>query len=95
MSLSKEAITRIAGLARIELNSDEQDRFATELSKIVEWIEHLSEVNTDDTSPLDHAVHYTQRLRPDVVEHDTSAEAVLKNATNTTLDFFSVPKVVE
>lgn len=95
MSLSKEAVTRIAHLARIDVTEGEQEKFATELSKIVEWIEHLNEVDTESVSPLDHAVSYSQRLRPDVVDHQNSSADVLKNATDTTLDFFSVPKVIE
>lgn len=95
MSISKEAVTRIADLARIELEHDEQEKFAGELSKIVNWVEQLNKVHTESVSALDHAVNFSQRLRSDVVDHQASAEMVLKNATDTTLDFFSVPKVVE
>lgn len=95
MSITSETIKKVAHLSRIALNEDEEKQFADELNKIVPWIEQLNEVNTNNIEPLDHAVSYSLRMREDVVEPGNQAADILKNAQETVLDFFSVPKVVE
>lgn len=95
MSITRETVKKVAHLARIRLKEEQEEQFADELKKIVSWIEQLNEIDTKDTQPLDHAVSYSQRLREDVTDLNANTKDVLKNAKDTVLDFFSVPKVVE
>ncbi|MDP1724475.1 MAG: Asp-tRNA(Asn)/Glu-tRNA(Gln) amidotransferase subunit GatC [Alphaproteobacteria bacterium] len=95
MTITRETVKKVAHLARIEIKDDEETQFADELNKIVAWIEQLNEVNTCNVEPLDHAVSYSLRMREDSPESNNHASDILKNAQETVLDFFSVPKVVE
>lgn len=95
MNISREVVQKVAHLARIRLQPDHEAQLAQELNKIVSWIELLNEVDTKDVEPLDHAVSYSLRMREDQQDLNTSPEEVLKNAKETVLNFFSVPKVVE
>lgn len=95
MSISPDVVKKVAHLARIQLKEDQEEQFAQELNNIVAWIEQLNEVDTKNVQPLDHAVSYSLRLREDVIDLKASAGDILKNAKETVLDFFSVPKVVE
>ena len=51
MSLSKEEVKKIAFLARIGLNDAELDHLAPQLADIINYVEILNEVDTDDVKP--------------------------------------------
>lgn len=95
MTITRETVKKVAHLARIEIKDDDEIQFVNELNKIVSWIEQLNAVDTSNVQPLDHAVSYSLRMRDDAIETNNQATDVLKNAQETVLDFFSVPKVVE
>lgn len=48
MKLDTETIEYLANLARLELTTEEKERYAGQLSVIFEYIDMLGEVNTDD-----------------------------------------------
>ncbi len=52
MSLDEATVARIARLARIAVPDDELAPLATELSRILEWIEQLNEVDTEGVPPM-------------------------------------------
>lgn len=47
MELSKEQVAHIAGLARLDLTDNETEKFATQLTDILQYVEMLNEVDTD------------------------------------------------
>jgi len=49
--LSEEQVRHVAKLARIELTDDEVERFGAQMSKVLGYVEKLSEVNTDGVVP--------------------------------------------
>lgn len=51
MKLKKSEVEKIASLARIELSEDEKKKFQKELSSILDYIDKLSEVDTDGVEP--------------------------------------------
>ena len=52
MSVDTSTVSRIARLARINVPEERQEALATELSHILNWIEQLNEVDTDQVEPL-------------------------------------------
>lgn len=46
MDLSKKDVEKLAALARLELSEDEKQRFAEQLSSILDYVEQLDEVET-------------------------------------------------
>ncbi len=95
MSLDKGTVRAIAELARIDVPEDELDHLAGELSGILTFVEHLSEVNTDGIAPMNSVADVTLPMRADTVTDGGQAEAVLANAPDAIEGFFTVPKVVE
>lgn len=95
MSLDKATVARIATLARIEVPEADQDRLATELSQILDWIEQLGEVDTDGVEPMRAVMPIKARWRPDQVSDGSRPADILKNAPAAHDGFFVVPKVVE
>lgn len=96
MSLTEEQVKKIAKLSRIKLQDSEIEHFRTELSNIMDWIEELQEVNTDNVAEMASVANMNLPTREDAITEDNSSnDDVLKNAPNSEYGFFTVPKVVE
>src|SRR5580704_12169105 len=95
MSIDQKTVARIAHLARMKIAEDEQKSLAGELSKILEWVEQLNEVDVKGIEPLANVNDRALRWRDDVVTDGGKPEDILANAPAKTADFFTVPKVVE
>ncbi len=52
MSIDNKIVEKIAKLSRISLEDNEVNDLSLELSQILDWVEQLSEINTDDISPI-------------------------------------------
>lgn len=95
MSLDKATVAKIAHLARIHVPEQELDALSGELSRIVDWVEQLSEVDTEGVPPMTSAVDLQLRWRKDEVTDGDRADDVLANAPEAEHGFYTVPKVVE
>lgn len=51
MSLTKDQVKKVAKLANLPLSSEEEEKYTTQLSKILEYIEQLNKVNTENIEP--------------------------------------------
>ena len=65
MSISQKEVEHIARLARIELTDEEKEKFSSELSGILSFIEQLNEVPTDDVLPMSGGTLLKNVVRPD------------------------------
>ncbi len=95
MSLSKEQVARIARLARIAVSEEDKAHFAREISGILQWVEQLSEVNTDGVPQLASVSAVKLPWRKDEVTDGNRQEEVLQNAPQSDYGCFVVPKVME
>jgi aspartyl-tRNA(Asn)/glutamyl-tRNA(Gln) amidotransferase subunit C len=95
MSIDQKTVARVAHLARMKISDAEQQSLAGELSKILEWIEQLNEVDVTGVEPLANVNDRALRWREDVVTDGNKPQDILANAPAKTADFFTVPKVVE
>lgn len=95
MSIDKATVARIATLARIRIDSAEQERLAGELSKIFDFVEQLGEVDTSKVEPMTSVVEMALPWRADEVTDGGYADKVLANAPQTEHGYFTVPKVIE
>ena len=95
MAIDAATVRKVARLARIAQPEETLEGLARELSGIIDWIEQLSEVDTDGVEPMTSAVHTPLPMRDDVVTEGGDPDMVLSNAPKRAGDFFVVPKVVE
>jgi aspartyl-tRNA(Asn)/glutamyl-tRNA(Gln) amidotransferase subunit C len=95
MSLDEATVARIAKLARIRIDPEKRQALASELSNILDWIEQLNEVDTDDVPPMTSVGEMTLALRQDEVTDGDKVEKILANAPEQQDGHFVVPKVVE
>ena len=93
--IEPDQVRRIARLARINLTPDELEQFANQLSDILNYVDQLSELNTQDVEPTTHPLKISNVFRQDQIGQSLSNEQALANAPCTHGDFFAVPKVLE
>ncbi len=95
MSIDKETVRKVAGLARLKLNEEGLERFTPQVAGILKWVDMLGEVNTDNVAPLANVVNSDLKLRVDAVNDGGYQKEILANAPESMEGFFVVPKVVE
>jgi len=82
MSLSKQQIEHIAKLARLDLTDDELNKYGGELSRILNYIDQLKEVDTEGVEPTAQVTGMENIFREDEVKYWDKEEikAALKDA---------------
>lgn len=95
MSIDRDTVKKVAGLARLRMNDEQLDKHTPEINNILKFIEQLDEVNTDNVEPLANVARIDLKCRPDTVTDGGYAQDVLKNAPEAVEGYFAVPKVVE
>lgn len=95
MSLSTDDVKKIAKLSRIKLTDDEISHYQQELSGILNWIEQLQEVNTDNVPQMTSVAAMSLPMREDKVSDGGYQEDILANSPHAEYGCFVVPKVVE
>jgi aspartyl-tRNA(Asn)/glutamyl-tRNA(Gln) amidotransferase subunit C len=95
MALDKATVARIATLARIRVAEDQLEPLAAELSGILDWVEQLMAVDTENVPPMTSVAEMTLPMREDVVTDGQNRDAAIGNAPRTARGFYAVPKVVE
>ncbi|OIO18703.1 MAG: hypothetical protein COY69_01670 [Candidatus Magasanikbacteria bacterium CG_4_10_14_0_8_um_filter_32_14] len=73
MNLDKEQILQIATLARLQLEEEKIDMYSEQLSTVFDYINMLSQVNTDDVVETTQVTGLQDIVREDIVS-DSSEE---------------------
>lgn len=94
MSVSKEDVKKIAVLARLEFTEEEIGNYTNEMNQILNYMEKLNELDTENVKPLSHPIENSNVFREDVLKESTLREEALKNAPDKTNEHFKVPKVI-
>jgi len=92
MAISEEEVRHIAELARLELSSDEVEKFRIELSSIIEYMEQLKDIDTSGVTVFESSRNV---MREDKAEMSLSVEDALVNAPAVNQQMFTVPKVID
>ena len=89
-----EQVRKVAHLARLELTPEEEQRLPSQLSAILDYVEQLSELDTDNVAPTTRAIDVSNVFREDVQKTFGDRELLLENAPDREDDFFRVPKIM-
>ena len=95
MIIDKETVEKVAHLARLELNETETQEMIKDMSKILDFMAKLNELDTSGVEPLVYMTGDDNVLREDVVKQQITHEEALKNAPKHDEDYFLVAKVIE
>jgi aspartyl-tRNA(Asn)/glutamyl-tRNA(Gln) amidotransferase subunit C len=95
MSLTAADVKKIAHLARLNLSEAETATYASQLSSILEFVEHMNQADTSGIEALSHSIDMTQRLRPDTVSEPNLRNDFQVIAPRVEAGLYLVPKVIE
>ena len=94
MAISREEVRHIAKLARLEFTEAEEETLAEDMSRILDYMDMLNELDTSEVEPMTHVLDLAHVVRADSVKKRISQEDALRNAPDTDGDYFKVPKVI-
>lgn len=95
MQIDQATVKNIAHLSRLELSETEEKEMVGSLSKILNWMEQLNELDTTGVEPLSHMSEEVNVMREDIANNTLSREEGLLNAPSKVGKYFGVPKVIE
>jgi len=95
MSLTLDQVRWVAHLARLDLSEAELEMMTRQLSAILEYVDQLQKINTDQVEPLAHPLPIHNVFREDVPAPCLPVDAALQNAPDRRGDFYGVPAVLE
>jgi aspartyl-tRNA(Asn)/glutamyl-tRNA(Gln) amidotransferase subunit C len=91
MAITREEVVHVAKLARLELTEDELERFAGQLSAILEAVGKVSELDLADVEPTLHPLELSNVFAEDEPRPPLSVEEALANAPDREDGAFRVP----
>jgi aspartyl-tRNA(Asn)/glutamyl-tRNA(Gln) amidotransferase subunit C len=92
--ISRGEVEHIADLARLDLDEEEVERLQADLSRILEYVEQLNELDTTDVPPTAHVQAQGDVLREDSPRPSLPVEDVLANAPHAEEGYFRVHAVL-
>ncbi len=90
--ITDETIEYVSILAKLELFDEEREQAKTYMSRMLEYIDKLGELNTDDVEPMSHVFPVQNVFREDVITNSDTREQLLSNAPEQKDGMFMVPK---
>jgi aspartyl-tRNA(Asn)/glutamyl-tRNA(Gln) amidotransferase subunit C len=88
-------LTHLCQLAQLALDEAEQQAVRGDLARIIDMVDQMQSVATDDVEPLAHPLGSTARLRADDVTETVDRERFQALAPAVQDGFYLVPRVVE
>ena len=111
MKVTAKDVAYVADLANLELTEEERARMLHDLNSILEYVDRLSELETDDIAPMAQVSdrygvdesrqgsdRFAYAIREDIkdgLRKSLPHDVALGNAPDTDGTFFEVPKVIE
>ena len=93
--ISKSEVQKVAKLSRLQLSQAEIDELTSQLGAILEYVEKINELDTENVEPLAHSLPVSNVFREDEIKQSLGTEKTLANAPQTDGDFFKVPKILD
>jgi len=94
MSISKDEVKYVAKLARIKLEESTLESFTLQLGKILNFMETLNKLDTENTLPTCHVLELKNVFRKDEPKASLENDAALANAPEKENGHFKVPKII-
>tara|TARA_B100001758_G_C18103100_1_gene449535 strand:- start:121 stop:417 length:297 start_codon:yes stop_codon:yes gene_type:complete len=95
MKINEQQLRKLGDLARLHISEEEMIKMYPEFNKMIDFIEQLDNLDTDNVSPLIHIHQYANTYRKDIVIQKELKKPILNQATNKNSDYFKVPKVLQ
>ena len=95
MKVTDDIVKHIAHLARLDFKGEELGAIKGDMEKIIDFVDKLSEIDTENVEPLIFMNEKVNVLREDVPNQTLTKENALANAPKSDSDYFRIPKVLD
>ena len=94
--LNREAVKKISELCRIGCTEEEITSLLHDLEEILDYVEQLKEVNTNNVTPCNHVLKDIENvMREDTVSKTMPRDTFLANAPEQVSGLIKVPTVIK
>ena len=94
MSISREEVEKVSVLARLRLSKQDLDKMTEHLGQIVEYVELLSELETERVEPMAHALDISNIFSEDELRPSLERSEALAGAPHQDGECYLVPAVL-
>lgn len=95
MKLSHDQVKKVAKLANLPLSALEEDKYAEQLSAILDYIELLNSVDSEEAGPTFNATDKSNILAKDETKESLSQAQALQDASGKKEGFFVTKGIFE
>jgi len=93
--ITEQEVKKIADLSRLSLTKDELEKRTEDMNNILNYMDILNEIDTDDVEELNNVHDMHASLRADAANSSLSKEDILKNSPSSNGDYIQVPLTVK
>jgi len=94
MEITNDEITYVATLARLDIDKTSVEELASQMGKILGYVDTLKTLDTTGVPATTHASFLTNVFREDIVKESLDVDDALQNAPKSEDGYFIVPKVI-
>ena len=95
IKVTQELVNSLADLAKLNFNNQESEQIKSDLEKMLEFVNTISQINTDGVEPLVYINEEKSLLRNDEINNELTQNESLKNAPSKDSDYFKDPTVLK
>ncbi|MBQ0001400.1 MAG: Asp-tRNA(Asn)/Glu-tRNA(Gln) amidotransferase subunit GatC [Clostridiales bacterium] len=92
--INDETIENVCILAKLSLTEEAKSAAKEDMQKMLDYVDKLNELDTEDVEPLTHIFGDENVFREDVVTNGDAKEAMLANAPKSKEWQYQVPKTI-
>ena len=93
--ISEEQVKKVAQLARLSLDNNQVRHHAEQIDKILDYINQLEKIDTNEVPCTTRAIEVINVLRTDLNNKFEERDQLLNLAPSRENDFFKVPKIIK
>ena len=95
MKIDNSTVDKLADLAKLEFDAESKKAIVKDLSRVLDFVGKLNELDTENVEPLVYMTDETNVLRKDEVVQEITQQDALRNAPKKDSDYIIVPKVLQ
>lgn len=93
--ITTDDVEYVAGLAQLILDDDSKERLVHEMGAILNYMDKLGELDTENVEPMLHVLDLVNVYREDVVTESLPRDVAMQNAPKSDGEFFLVPRILD
>jgi len=93
--ITDETIEYVGILAKLDLSAEEKEQAKKDMANMLDYIDTLSELDTEGVEPMSHVFPVNNVFREDIVTNADDRDNIILNAPKVKDGSFMVPKTVQ